>query len=162
LSASKTETDKIFLSRAVALSRERMRAGLGGPFGAVIVKDGVVIAEGWNEVTSAKDPTAHAEVVAIRRACIAVDDFSLKGATIYSSCEPCPMCLASIYWARLDRLVFANTREQAAEIGFDDALIYDEVAKPISERLIPTVVLPLEEAAEVFAEWMNKADKIEY
>ncbi len=154
--------DRRFLQQAVDLSRSRMRAGLGGPFGAVIVRNGQVIAEGWNEVTSSNDPTAHAEVVAIRRACLAVESFSLQGATIYSSCEPCPMCLASIYWARLDRLVFANSREQAADIGFDDALIYDEIAKPIGERLIPTFHTPTDDAADVFAEWDKKADKIRY
>src|SRR5882757_4021243 len=103
------EEDHRFMAEAIRLSRQRMEAGLGGPFGAVVVRDGKILAEGWNEVTSALDPTAHAEVTAIRRACIAVGDFSLRGATIYSSCEPCPMCLAAIYWARLDRLVFANT-----------------------------------------------------
>ena len=139
-----------------------MRANLGGPFGAVIVRDGKVIAEGWNEVTSSNDPTAHGEVVAIRRACEAVGSFSLTGATIYSSCEPCPMCLGAIYWARLDRLIFANSREQASAIGFDDSLIYDEVAKPISARLIPTIHMPLIEADEVFREWRNKPDKIKY
>lgn len=156
------EQDATFLRRAVELSRERMRANLGGPFGAIIVRDGKVLAEGWNEVTSAKDPTAHAEVVAIRRACLAVDDFSLAGATIYASCEPCPMCLASIYWARIDRIVFANTRDQAAAIGFDDEFLYREIPKSLTERVIPTITLPLTEASDVFEEWKNKADKIEY
>lgn len=156
------EQDATFLRRAVELSRERMRANLGGPFGAIIVRDGKVLAEGWNEVTSAKDPTAHAEVVAIRRACLAVDDFSLAGATIYASCEPCPMCLASIYWARIDRIVFANTRDQAAAIGFDDEFLYREIPKSLTERAIPTITLPLTEASDVFEEWKNKADKIEY
>lgn len=155
-------SDIAFLTRAVELSRERMRAGLGGPFGALIVRDGQILAEGSNEVTSAKDPTAHAEVVAIRRACTAVDDFSLRGATIYASCEPCPMCLASIYWARIDRIVFANTRDEAAAIGFDDALLYDEIPKPVGERLIPTTILPLPIAKDVFDEWMNKTDKVAY
>jgi tRNA(Arg) A34 adenosine deaminase TadA len=156
------DDDARFLRRAVDLSRERMRANLGGPFGAVIVRDGEVLAEGWNEVTSARDPTAHAEVVAIRRACVATDDFSLKGATIYASCEPCPMCLASIYWARIGRIVFANTRDQAAAIGFDDEFLYGEIPKPLTERSIPTIVLPLPEATQVFEEWKNKADKVEY
>jgi tRNA(Arg) A34 adenosine deaminase TadA len=162
VSQSSDAKDAAFLRRAVDLSRERMRANLGGPFGAVIVRDGKVLAEGWNEVTSSNDPTAHAEVVAIRRACAAVEDFSLKGATIYASCEPCPMCLASIYWARIDRIVFANTRQEAAAIGFDDDFLYREIPKPLTERAIPTIALPLPEATEVFAEWMNKADKIEY
>ncbi len=162
MSGNGDANDRAFLARAVALSAERMRGGHGGPFGAVIVRGGRVIAEGWNEVTTANDPTAHAEVAAIRRACAAAGDFSLTGATIYSSCEPCPMCLAAIYWARLDRLVFANSREQAAAIGFDDAAIYDEVAKPISGRSMPTIHLPLPEAAAVFAEWDAKEDKIQY
>ena len=115
------EQDRRFLQRAIALSHAQVLAVQGGPFGAVIVRDGLIIAEGCNEVTSANDPTAHAEVVAIRRACQTVGNFSLAGATIYASCEPCPMCLAAIYWARLERLVFANTRSEAAAIGFIDA-----------------------------------------
>ena len=122
------------MRHAVRLSAERMREGAGGPFGAVIVKDGKVIAEGWNEVTSANDPTAHAEVVAIRLACEKLGTFSLEGCDIYASCEPCPMCLAAIYWARIDRIFFANTREEAAAIGFDDEFLYREIPKPIAER----------------------------
>ena len=151
-----------FMRHAVRLSAERMRDGAGGPFGAVIVRDGTVVAEGWNCVTSSNDPTAHAEVTAIRRACQALGGFSLKGCDIYTSCEPCPMCLSAIYWARLDRVFFANTREEAAAIGFDDALIYGEVSKPISDRIIPTRKLVLPEAAAVFAEWHSKTDKIHY
>ena len=156
------EDDARFLARAVALSRSRMEAGHGGPFGAVIVRDGTVIAEGWNAVTSAKDPTAHAEVTAIRRACAAVDDFSLAGATIYSSCEPCPMCLSAIYWARLDRLVYANTRDQAAAIGFDDAFLYAEVPKAPMDRRLPTRHLPDAAAEAAFHDWAGKADKVSY
>src|ERR687890_841477 len=136
--------DQRHLARAVELSREHMEEGAGGPFGAVIVRDGRVLAEGWNQVTSANDPTAHAEVTAIRRACQAVGDFSLEGATLYTSCEPCPMCLASAYWARVSRIVFANTRQDAAAIGFDDQLLYDEIPKPIGLRLIPTIHAPNE------------------
>ncbi len=154
--------DQAHLARAVALSREHMERGEGGPFGAVIVRDGEVLAEGWNRVTSTNDPTAHAEVTAIRRACRSVGDFALPGATLYTSCEPCPMCLASAYWARLARIVFANTREDAAAIGFDDRLIYDEIPKPVTERMIPTLHVPTEDARAVFAEWMGKADKIAY
>jgi guanine deaminase len=154
--------DRQFLGAAVALSRQHMEGGAGGPFGAVIVRDGRIIAEGWNQVTSSHDPTAHAEVVAIRRACAALGDFSLAGATIYSSCEPCPMCLAAIYWARLERLVFANTREQAAAIGFDDAFLYAEVPKLPHERQMPTDRIAMAEAEEVFALWTSKADKITY
>jgi len=151
-----------FLRHAVRLSAERMRDGDGGPFGAVIVKDGKVVAEGWNRVTSANDPTAHAEVTAIRRACEALGAFSLQGCEIFTSCEPCPMCLAAIYWARLDRVTFANSRQDAAAIGFDDEHIYGEVSKPIEHRLIPTVQLKSPEAAAVFAEWKAKPDKIVY
>ena len=151
-----------FLRHAVRLSAERMRDGAGGPFGAVIVKDDTIVAEGWNEVTSANDPTAHAEVTAIRRACEALGTFSLEGCEIFASCEPCPMCLAAIYWARLDRITFANTRADAAAIGFDDELIYGEVAKPIEQRVIPTTRLALSEAEAVFAEWRAKGDRTGY
>jgi guanine deaminase len=154
--------DRQFLRRAVALSRERMEANLGGPFGAVIVKDGKIIAEGWNEVTSVLDPTAHAEVTAIRRACHAIGNFSLEGATLYSSCEPCPMCLAATYWARIGRLVYANTRDEAASIGFDDAFLYDEMPKDPFKRTLPTEQVTLAEAREVFELWRNKTDKIAY
>lgn len=156
------DDDLVHLARAAALSRERMEANLGGPFGAVIVRDGQVLAEGWNEVTSSNDPTAHAEVVAIRRACKAVGSFSLAGATLYTSCEPCPMCLASAYWARISRIVYGNTRDDAAAIGFDDAFIYDEMPKAPSERAIVMEHKPTPEASAAFAAWMAKADKIEY
>ncbi len=154
--------DRRHLLRVAHLSRARMEAGLGGPFGALVVRDGAVLAEGWNEVTSALDPTAHAEVVAIRRACAAVGSFSLAGATLYSSCEPCPMCLAAAYWARVGRLVYANTRDQAAAAGFDDAFLYDEVPKAPQARTLPTRRLALPEAEAVFQAWVNKADKIAY
>ena len=155
--------DLALLRHAVALSRTHMEAGNGGPFGAVIADEaGHIIAEGWNCVTSGNDPTAHAEVTAIRRACHQLGRFDLKGHVLYSSCEPCPMCLAAMYWARLERLVFANTREDAAAIGFDDAAIYEEIPKPIAERAILTQHLPLEEGREVFADWLKKADRIAY
>jgi len=154
--------DQRFLARAVALSREHMADGAGGPFGAVIVRDGEVLAEGWNRVTSTNDPTAHAEVTAIRRACEAVGDFALHGATLYTSCEPCPMCLASAYWARVSRIVYANTRQDAAAIGFDDSLIYEEIPKPAEERLIPMDHLPSLEARAVFDAWAGKPDKVAY
>ena len=150
------------MRHAVRLSAERMREGAGGPFGAIVVKDGRIIAEGWNRVTSENDPTAHAEVTAIRRACEALQSFSLRGCDIYTSCEPCPMCLAAIYWARLDRVFFANGRDDATRIGFDDALIYAEVSKPVEHRIIPTVKVPLPEAEAVFAEWQAKPDKVPY
>ena len=157
-----SEDDNRALQRAVQLSQERMRANLGGPFGAVIMRDGVVLAEGWNEVTSSNDPTAHAEVTAIRRACLAVNDFSLQGATLYTSCEPCPMCLASAYWARISRIVYANTRDEAASIGFDDAFIYDEMPKAPHERQIPMEHQPRADAKAAFADWAAKTDKIAY
>jgi guanine deaminase len=156
------DVDRLFLARAIELSTAQVRLGRGGPFGAVVVRDGAVIAEGCNEVTSGNDPTAHAEIVAIRRACHSLGSFSLAGATLYASCEPCPMCLAAIYWARLDRLVFANTREQAAAIGFDDALIYDEIPKPLEARRLPTRHLPLAEGALAFEAWTRSTSKVEY
>ncbi len=148
--------------QAIRLSAERMRSGNGGPFGAVIVKDGEVVAEGFNQVTTANDPTAHAEVMAIRLACKALGTFSLEGCTIYTSCEPCPMCLSAIYWARLDAIYFANTREDAADIGFDDEFLYREIPKPLSERQIPTKKIDLAEAGAVFEEWRVKPDKVMY
>ncbi len=151
-----------FMAEAAKVSREKMIAGFGGPFGAVIVKDGGVIGTGFNKVTTDNDPTAHAEVVAIRNACANIGDFNLSGAVIYTSCEPCPMCLASIYWARLDKVYYANTRWDAAKIGFDDAEIYDEVAKDIGDRKIPMIHLVDAEATLAFEEWDKKEDKIQY
>jgi len=139
-----------------------MEAGEGGPFGAVVVKDGVILGEGWNRVTSACDPTAHAEVSAIREACSRLGTFSLKGCEIYTSCEPCPMCLSAIYWARLDRLWQANGRADAAAIQFDDEWLYREVALPAAERAIPVSELLREEALAVFRAWDAKADKVRY
>ena len=156
------DEDKQYLDRAIALSRHHMQGGAGGPFGAVVVKNGQILSEGWNQVTSTNDPTAHAEVVAIRSACRTLDTFSLEGATIYASCEPCPMCLAAIYWARLDRIVFASTRDEAAAAGFDDALLYREVTQPPGKRAIPTVRIDLPEARAVFDAWTRKTDKIPY
>ena len=150
------------IGRAVAISGERMRGGFGGPFGALIAKDGKVIAEGYNRVTSANDPTAHAEVVAIREACAALGTFSLEGCVIYASCEPCPMCLAAIYWARLDHIYYTNTRDDAARIGFDDAALYDEIARPIERRTIPMTRIPSTEAEAIFREWEEMEDKVPY
>ena len=137
-----------------------MRAGAGGPFGAVIARDGEIIAEGHNQVTSTNDPTAHAEVTAIREACRVLGTFHLTGHEIYASCEPCPMCLAAIYWVRLDRVYFANTREDAARIGFDDAWIYDEIPKAPEARSLPMTRLPLPAADNIFREWETKTDKV--
>lgn len=154
--------DRTFLLRAVDLSRTRMLANAGGPFGALVVREGKVLAEGWNEVTSSNDPTAHAEVRAIRKACQAVSSFQLQGATLYSSCEPCPMCLAAAYWARVGRIVFAADRVDAAKVGFDDAYLYDEIPKPVVARALPTLHLPLQEAVDVFAAWHAKPDRVDY
>jgi guanine deaminase len=151
-----------YMRRAIALSREHMEQGSGGPFGAVIVKDGVIIAEGWNRVTSSNDPTAHAEIVAIRAACGALGSFSLGDCEIYTSCEPCPMCLAAIYWARLQRIYYANTRADAARIGFDDDFLYREIAAPPEARRLPMTRLLAEEAHAAFEAWEKKPDKTPY
>ena len=151
-----------FMERAIALSYEMMEKGAGGPFGAVIVRDGKIIAEGYNQVTSAKDPTAHAEVMAIREAARVLDSFKLEGCEIYTSCEPCPMCLSAIYWARIERIYFANAREDAARIGFDDDHIYREVGLELSERAIPTEQLLPEEGRAAFDAWNAKPDKVTY
>lgn len=155
-------TPKDFMRRAIELASQGMRAGDGGPFGAVVVKDGRIVGEGNNRVTSANDPTAHAEIGAIRAACRTLGTFSLEGCDIYTSCEPCPMCLAAIYWARIGRIYYANSRADAAGIGFDDDLIYSEVAKPLDRRAIPTERLLAEEAQETFAEWQNDPRYIRY
>ena len=151
-----------FMRRAIALSHEHMEQGSGGPFGAVVVKGGVIIAEGWNRVTSTNDPTAHAEIVAIRGACAALGSFSLDGCKIYTSCEPCPMCLAAIYWARLERIYYANTRADAARIGFDDDFLYREIAAPPEARRLPMIRLLAEEARAAFVAWEAKPDKTPY
>ncbi|WP_368484213.1 nucleoside deaminase [Thalassospira lucentensis] len=156
------DAKKGHMRHAVELSRQKMDEGCGGPFGAVIVRDGKVIAEGWNNVTSKHDPTAHAEVSAIRAACEKLGRHDLVGCEIYTSCEPCPMCLAAIYWARLDKIYYANGRDDAAAIGFDDQFLYDEVAKPMSDRTLPIEHVDVPEAREVFAAWEDKEDKIEY
>jgi guanine deaminase len=156
------ELDTRFLREAIRLSRTRMRQGRGGPFGAVVARDGAIVARGWNAVTSSVDPTAHAEVVAIRRACRTLGTFSLAGCVLYASCEPCPMCLAAVYWARLDRLVYAATRDDAARAGFDDALIYREVPLAPEARSLPTEHLLRAEASAVFDEWLAKPDRIPY
>ncbi len=151
-----------FMRRAIALSHERMEAGDGGPFGAVIVRDGAIVAEGWNQVTSENDPTAHAEIVAIRRACAALDSFVLDDCEIYTSCEPCPMCLSAIYWARLKCLYYGNSKDDAAGIGFDDAYLYREVGLAPAERSVPAIRLLADEALEAFRAWEAKPDKIAY
>lgn len=154
-------TDADFMRQAIKLA-ERSIEGGGGPFGAVIVHEGQVVAEGNNQVTQNQDPTAHAEMQVIRKACEALGRFSLEGCTIYTSCEPCPMCLGAIYWARLDRVVYANDRNDAAAIGFDDRHIYQELAKPIGNQAITTTRLLAKEAKVTFDAWRQKTDKTLY
>ncbi|MBX2978455.1 MAG: nucleoside deaminase [Flavobacteriales bacterium] len=155
--------DEHYLREAISLSRAGMERNDGGPFGCVIVKDGEIIGRGNNRVTSSNDPTAHAEVVAIREACQKLGSFQLDGCTLYTSCEPCPMCLGAIYWARPDRIVFAAQREDAAAAGFDDQLIYDELPLPREKRRIPTTAGLLRlDAQAVFSAWIAKQDKTTY
>ena len=156
-----TEKDKEFMREAIRLSMNSVETG-GGPFGAVIVKDGRIVAGSSNSVTLDNDPTAHAEVNCIRKACKALGTFDLSGCDIYTSCEPCPMCLGAIYWAHLDRIFFANNRKDAAEIDFDDDFIYEEIAKPLDGRKTPVIPILRNEALAVFNAWKEKADKIEY
>jgi guanine deaminase len=151
-----------FMREAIRLSVENVQSGKGGPFGAVIVKNGEIIARGANEVTSSNDPTAHAEVVAIRNACKELGSFQLAGCEIYCSCEPCPMCLGAIYWARPDKIYFANTKKDAADIQFDDDFIYQEIDKKIADRKLPTIQLLREEAIVAFQLWEKSVQKIEY
>ncbi|GAA4817831.1 guanine deaminase [Marinicella pacifica] len=153
---------KKFMQRAIELAREGMDAGAGGPFGSVVVRDGEIIAEGYNGVTSNNDPTAHAEVTAIREACQKLGTFQLEDCEIYTSCEPCPMCLGAIYWARPKAVYYACSREDAAAIDFDDQLIYDEIDAGIENRQIPFKQIQREEALGVFDAWQKKTDKIEY
>ncbi len=150
-----------YMKEAIKLSVENVEKG-GGPFGAVIVKDGEIIARGANRVTSSNDPTAHAEVTAIREAAKALNTFNLKGCEIYTSCEPCPMCLAAIYWARIDRIYFGNTKTDAKNIGFDDSFIYEEIEKPINKRSIQTTQLLRDEALQAFRKWDKLEGKVEY
>jgi tRNA(Arg) A34 adenosine deaminase TadA len=157
-----TEKDSVHLRRAIALARQGMESGRGGPFGCVIVRGEEVIGEGSNGVTATNDPTAHAEIVAIRDACQRLGHYQLTGCTIYASCEPCPMCLGAIYWARLDRVYFAATASDAAEAGFDDSFIYDELNLPHGERKIPFEPMMREAGLEPFREWVRKSDRKQY
>ncbi|MBK7805728.1 MAG: nucleoside deaminase [Saprospiraceae bacterium] len=150
------------MREAIKLSIDNVKSGKGGPFGAVIVKDGKIIAHGTNEVTSSNDPTAHAEVVAIRNACRMLGTFQLDNCDIYTSCEPCPMCLGAIYWSRPARLFFANTKKDAADINFDDQIIYQELEIPYQDRKLFTKQLLREEALEAFKLWSTSNNKIEY
>jgi len=157
-----TNKERLFLQRAIELSREGMLDGQGGPFGCVVVLDGEIIGEGHNSVTSTNDPTAHAEVVAIRNACAKLGSFQLDGCEIYTSCEPCPMCLGAIYWARPQRVIYANTRMDAAAIDFDDDFIYHEINAPMEQRKIPFMHVPDPAAKEVFDKWKGMGDKVKY
>lgn len=159
---AKNKLNRQFMGEAIALSHESVRSGKGGPFGAVIVKEKKIIAKAQNEVTSTKDPTAHAEIVAIRKACLALQTFNLTGCELYTSCEPCPMCLGAIYWARLDKVYYANTKVNASQIGFDDQFIYDELQLCLTQRHLPMIQLMQKEASIAFEEWVEKTDKVEY
>ena len=150
------------MKRAVALSRRGMELGHGGPFGAVIVRNGEIVSEGWNEVLRSKDPTAHAEVVAIRKACRALGTYDLSDCEIYASCEPCPMCLGAIYWSRIRCVYFSVGRHDAAGIEFRDEFIYEELARPFDKRALPMVHVPCDGALEVFAAWTRSPDRTTY
>ncbi len=155
------ESKNKFMLRAIELSI-RSANGTGGPFGCVVVKDNKIIAEGSNKVTFSNDPTAHAEIVAIREACKKLNTFNLSGCDIYASCEPCPMCLSAIYWSHIDNIYYANTRDDAKKINFDDSMIYSEFSKKIEDRKIPIKQMLRDEALEAFDIWDKKTDKIEY
>jgi len=151
-----------FMKKAIGLSRAGMEAGSGGPFGCVVVRNGAVVGKGYNSVLSDEDPTAHAEINAIRDACQKLDTFELDDCVLYTSCEPCPMCLSAIYWARIPEIYYSNTKEDAADIGFDDSFIYEQIVLPSSERDIPMQRMNTEGAIEVFREWDCKEDKTAY
>ena len=154
--------DEKFMRRAIELAQSGVDKNLGGPFGCVVVKDGVIVGEGSNQVTSTNDPTAHAEVVAVRDACRNLGSFQLTDCTVYTSCEPCPMCLGAIYWARPAAIFFAATRDDAADAGFDDELFYSELEKPNSERRLSMQTMLRDESQRVFRSWIQKSDKIKY
>ncbi|MBD3418722.1 MAG: nucleoside deaminase [Chitinivibrionales bacterium] len=154
--------DKHYLRMAIELAATHSASGENGPFGAVLVNNGKIVGTGWNRVVQSKDPTAHAEIVAIREACAALQSFSLEKCTLYTSCEPCPMCLSAIYWARIERIVFAGTKEDAARAGFDDAFIYREIGKACADRSLPILHLLRNEAKAVFEAWRRNPSKRSY
>ena len=158
----KNEEHNQFMRLAIAMSEDNVRSGNGGPFGAVIVKDGVVVAKGCNLVTSTNDPTAHAEVSTIRLACTALNTFDLSGCIIYTSCEPCPMCLGAIYWARIDMVYYGNTKKDAADIGFDDQFIYEELDLPMAQRKLPISQMMRDESIRAFQLWETTDTKTKY
>jgi len=152
----------VFMEQAIALATENVTSGAGGPFGAVIVRAGQVVATGVNLVTTTNDPTAHAEIVAIRNACATLKSFRLDGCEIYTSCEPCPMCLVAIYWAHCDAIFYGNTAKDAADAGFDDEHLYDELKRPIGQRKVPTINLLREKAISSFDVWRSVTNKVHY
>ena len=151
-----------FLEEAIRLSKEKMDANQGGPFGALVVRDGKIISKGWNKVTTDNDPTAHAEIVAIRAACQSLSTFSLEGCDIYCSCEPCPLCLSAIYWSRISTIYYAASSQDAANAGFDDRMLYDEICRPKHQRSIPMLQSLQTEAAAILGQWLLKPDRIPY
>ena len=151
-----------FMQEAINMGLKGMRSNQGGPFGCVIVKDDKIVGRGHNQVVGTNDPTAHAEITAIRDACKNLNDFQLDGCEVYTTCEPCPMCLGALYWARPKVIYYGNTRLDAADIGFDDSMIYDEITKPLQERLIPIQAVGRDQAMEMFKVWVIKNDKTEY
>lgn len=157
-----TDPDPKFMQAAIALSFEGMRSQKGGPYGAVVVKDGEIIGRGVNQVTSTHNPTAHAEMLAIQEACQAVQSWNLQGCELYTSCEPCPMCMAAIYWARLDKVYYANSKEDAAHFGFNSLSIYKELALPLDKRRLPIVQMMQAQAVTAFQEWDKQTEKAEY
>ena len=161
MAISITEKDREFMREAIRLANESVKNG-GGPFGAVIVKDGEIVAGSANRVTVDLDPTAHAEVNTIREACRKLGTFDLSGCVVYTSCEPCPMCLGAIYWARIDRIYYGNNRKDAADIDFADDFIYEELDKPLEKRSVPIIPLLRDEALQTFRMWSEKEDKVEY
>ena len=150
------------MERAIQLSLDNVRGGWGGPFAALVVRDGSILATGTNQVTATQDPTAHAEIVAIRDACQAIHAFDLRDCDLYTTCEPCPMCMGAIYWARLGKVFYANTREDAARIGFDDSFIYDQLSLPVQSRKIPMIQIMHDQALVAFREWEKSPNKIQY
>ena len=158
-----SDNDKQFMRRAIELAQQGMDSGTGGPFGCVIAKDGLIVGQGMNQVTSTNDPTAHAEVIAIRDACKNLDSFQLEGCVVYTSCEPCPMCLGAIYWARPEYIYVACNRDDAAKAGFDDAFIYDELCiTDFEKRKVPIFSLMRDEGRKIFENWVDNPEKTEY
>lgn len=162
MSENKNNADEKFMKIAISLSEKNVTEGLGGPFGAVVVKDGKIIAKSGNKVATTNDPTAHAEVSAIRLACKKLKTFDLSGCVVYTSCEPCPMCLGAIYWARIETIYYANTKVDAANIGFDDKFIYEEIEKPMAKRTLPIHQIMRTEAQQAFQLWEQSPMKIDY